>query len=41
MNDHHRTYDKKASEKLFSAAVWCLSAAFCALCWFLVADYFL
>lgn len=40
-SDHHRTYDKKAIEKLFSAAVWCFAVAFCALCWFFVTEYFL
>jgi len=32
---YQRTYDKKLSEKLFCAAVWSLSAAFCIWCWFM------
>lgn len=35
-----RTYDKSLPEKLFCATVWCLCAAFCALCWFLFGELF-
>jgi hypothetical protein len=30
-----RAHDKSLPEKLLCAAVWCLCAAFCSLCWFL------
>lgn len=41
MNYHQRTYDKKLSEKLFCAAVWSLSAAFCIWCWFMFGSFIL
>lgn len=31
-----RAYDKRMIDKLFSAFVWCVGIAFCALCWFFV-----
>ena len=31
-----RAHDKKMSEKLFCAAVWCFGLAFCVLVWSLI-----
>jgi hypothetical protein len=38
---HQRAHDKKVSDKLLCAAVWCLCAAFCSLCWFLFGEFIL